>query len=343
MTRHFAGLGFDDFLRDQHLDGLALLGILDNVDRFEQSLRDDNIVSSYGQRQAFYAHLRQLSVIGEKCLLVRLDVLDVSLPADMERSETTEANMSMDLTRLKGETIADVKLVHGNREPIPIAQFDLRYAKVVAMGSVFWDGITNNPYQKGIILALMAKTMIHHRSMQPRAEFDIHIQLMPCISHVFGTGAHGEPTLPKPIEWDAYNPVAWTRKTHVLYPRSIRLAIRQLWLIKRFRDTVLSRFDANLLSYVCGFLVGSDLDGLLPFALSNLNLGHVVQTRHRNREVQMLQGSIEDPIFPNDAVVSTRFENADFGMQSDLQFQAVQGKANTFNVDGTQITFGTGM
>jgi hypothetical protein len=144
---------------------------------------------------------------------------------------------------------------------------ELRFAEIA--------GVSKGLDEDCVIVAFRAPfVVLHHACFDPETVVLSNVQKCPVEAHFV---EHGKKI--QSISYDLYN-FSWTPKMHSLMPRKLRLALRELVLIRRFRpDHAFARFDKNLLLYLFSF---ATLDVVTPVPLSMDSMAKVRKARALN-------------------------------------------------------------
>ncbi len=199
---------------------------------------------------------------------------------------------------------------------------ELRFARCVGVSKTLEENVVTVAFRSSVVV-------MHHIAFNPETDILLEIRQCPAEAHFV---EHGKKI--QTIGYDMYN-FTWKPNLHSLMPRQLRLALRELFLIRRFRpEHALARFDKHLLYYVFSFLT---VDVLTPIPLTLDGLAAVKNARISNRRAK----KIGQPKFSDEAQFEDGFAVSAFTQHvvPDIQFQFQHG-VNTYDIGGEIIKFG---
>jgi hypothetical protein len=239
-VRHsFADSEFAALVRQIDCDGVALMAICKRKADFERSVADLKL--PWGFLHRFYARIDQLSEIREFVL-------------DVDADEVPSSNSKVQISDFLEHRLERVSLCTVQNDPATglMQQFDLLNATLLFDCSALTGMISGSKR-----FVFTSRSVVAHRLPQGSGTGFLHH--LPVESHLLQSGSAPGRT----VKWDLVEPGNYTLAKHMLYSRSSRLVARELFLIRRFRQTILSQFDVHLLMYLVSFMVELDLDSTI--------------------------------------------------------------------------------
>lgn len=269
---------FGEFFFKEEVDGVGLLDILKNKKDFDRHLVRKSKDITWGQRQRLFREIEELSK-HDRYFVVAYSprMMEASeVKAMFDKEKVFQISVKHNFNYNSGYSLGYGGGAYGQAGKNFFAwrQVDIRFPKLE-----FYE-TTSSQTVNGAFLCFSGYTMCIHETKNPTS--DGNILQVPGVSTIYSSGGYE-----KVIEWDGLNGSNWSFKTHMAYPHHVRLAIKELLLIREFRKNhPISRFDTNLLLYFFNFLLPDDNQCLSPIKPNVHAYRNVIEARERNIKIK---------------------------------------------------------
>jgi hypothetical protein len=315
VLQHFSALGepvFVELVTMEKLTGRAMHMMLERRELLVQR----HPAVALGDLARFEAELVKLFQCNDAVI-----VISCSRSLWLASSGKAGADEMMWYKHVEANTVFDrvmVSLDAHEENAMHRRHVELRFAKIA--------GVSKGLDEDTVIVAFRSPCVVlHHVCFDPETVVLSNVQKCPVEAYFV---EHGKKI--QSISYDLYN-FSWSPKMHSLMPRQLRLALRELFLIRRFcPDHAFARFDKNLLMYLFSF---ATRDVVTPVPLSMDSMTKV-------RSARSLNARLARPDFNSDASFEATPEQAAFAQSgAEFNFEFREG-VNEYVIGEGVVKFG---